>query len=48
MYELAPTTTDIPPPSTFEPREVEFEERRETLDVDDDAVQWFNVLFDKV
>jgi hypothetical protein len=40
LYEYAPTATEIPPPYTLAPKEVEVEE----LDVNDDAVQLVNVL----
>jgi hypothetical protein len=47
VYEYAPTTSEIPPPCTFAPLEVEGKER-EGLDVEDDAVQKVNMLLDKV
>ncbi len=43
LYEKAPTATDIPPPCTLAPRDMEKE-----TDVDDDAVQLVNVLLEMV
>ncbi len=47
VYEYAPTTSEIAPPYTFAPLEVE-EKEREGLDVADDAVQKVNMLLDRV
>ena len=44
MYEFAPITSEIPPPYTFAPLEVD----KNKLDVEDDAEQEINVLLDKV
>ena len=47
INEWVPTTSEIPPPYTFEPREKEIEkEVAKEIDVDDNAVQKFIVLLE--